>query len=409
MASAPQQKPRAPSGLSWFVGGNLVSLAGNTLFDAAIFWYLSLHNGPVVLSIFAAAVSAPRALSTVVGVFADGRNPRTMMILTRVAEAGVVLGMEPIIRQTPGIVFALFLLGMLATVDSLTGVTWTSANVTADSRARLIGWLHTAQAGLQMLGRASGALLLSLIRPVGILEADAASFLAAALSAIRLRGVPQKQKYNPDPAAFRHRWAAGWGALRRDSMSVRLLIGIGGIATFTVPIQAFLAIWLHRHFHATAWWFGAVYAAEMGGGIVGGVIGSRVTTWVIRRRGFHTVMLIDLILFGACTVAVVWSPSLWLEIGIMAVLGLIQAFQNITAPTYVMQTHPPALLGRIVGTITSTEAILRTGVSAILAGSMLVLSIRDVFIGCGISMVLLAMVLFSRKPISGIEQINTTP
>jgi MFS family permease len=381
-----------------FLTGSFLSLAGDSIFATAMMYYLSqIKHASFYLSLATLVLTIPSVFATFIGVFTDRRSPKNVMAVVRAIQAVLCLGLIWYFESIPILLVIVLLLEIFATINSVAGVSLTALIITPQNRSKIIGLLHAVQNSIQLGGRFFGAALLTWIHPVGVAMANSSSFVLALLCILGIR-LPKKpkeiSKENAKKSIIKE-WGEGWKALYHDRLTARftLAVAIGG--AMLVPVQAFLSLILVNRLHANTFEFGLAFTMEMIGGIIGGLLGSPIIKRIVSRFGYAIVFFFDFLMMGLSTVVVGVTSQYGVIVGTMLILGLVQAFQNITAPTYFMLVNSKEVLGRVIGTVTSTQAFSALLASLILTGISTVVSVTWILVIAGGILCLSTIALFA--------------
>ncbi|MFC4620056.1 MFS transporter [Camelliibacillus cellulosilyticus] len=346
-----------------FITSGFVSLVGNSLFTTALMYYLShAENATFYLSLITLIMTIPSVFATIIGVFTDRFSPKKVMVTVQSIQAVLCLGLIWAFKTIPVLLVFILFLEIFATINSIAEIPLVAQILPPEKRSKVIGLLHAIQNALKLGGRFFGATLLILIHPVGIAIANAISFIFASLcvSGVRLPKRTQKteeSKYeNVKPITAIRKWREGWKALRQDRLTARFTLALTIIGAMFVPVEAFLSLILVDRLHVNTFEFGLAFAMEMIGGIVGGLFCSPIIKHVVSRYGYAAIFLFDFLMMGLSILVLGIATQYWVIVGTMLLLGLVQSFQNITAPTYIMYVHSGEVLGRVMGTLTSVQA-----------------------------------------------------
>ncbi|MBK8049164.1 MAG: MFS transporter [Anaerolineales bacterium] len=131
--------------------------------------------------------------------------------------------------------------------------------------------------------------------------------------------------------------------------------------------------------------FGVIMAAYAGGNLGGIILAGGI--WQVRRLSLFTVAVIagfgvGLIVFGI-------SPSTWLDVIAMLVLGVANGYISIRFITYVQRKTPSQLIGRVMSLILFANVAL-VPVSQALSGVLSRNNVTTLFVAAGVATLLLA-------------------
>ena len=127
-------------------------------------------------------------------------------------------------------------------------------------------------------------------------------------------------------------------------------------------------------------------AAYAGGNLGGIILAGGI--WQVKRLSWFTVAVIagfgvGLIVFGV-------SPSTWIDVAAMLVLGLANGYISIRFITYVQRRTPSQLIGRVMSLILFANVTL-VPVSQALSGLLSRNNVTTLFVISGVATLLLAM------------------
>jgi MFS family permease len=343
---------RGPLGVRSFrllAGGQFASTIGDYCYAVALPWLvLSGGGGAIVLGAVLACYGIPRtALIPAGGVLADKIGARTLMLAADAARCVLVgvlamLAARHVVSLTAlgpvaaliGAGEGLFLPASFAIMPSLLDEERLAAGNALSSAA--------VQAG-SLLGPAlGGALVATTQSSTWAFAVDAASF---AVSAVSLAFIPRSRPY-PEGAG---QAKAGGGvlALLKKSRALQVILVVviaanltgGGMSEVALPSLA------HATFGAAG--YGAWLACFAAGGIAG-------TLAAARTGRLRTPAIFASAMFLVDAVAAAVLPYLGGEAGAAAALfvfGAANGLGNVTFLTVLQKWTPPALLGRVMGTL----------------------------------------------------------
>jgi DHA3 family macrolide efflux protein-like MFS transporter len=332
--------------------GQALSLMGSRIAMFALIWWLTATTGSAtVLALATLFATLPLVfLGPVAGVLIDRWNRRTVMILADGLIALLSLWIAALFWTGAIQIWHVYLL-MLA--REIGGVfhwpamqTTTALMVPQEHLARVNGVNQAMYGGLNILGPAVGALLLSLTTLGNIMLLDV---ITALLAIVPLFFVPIPQ---PPIASMDVKPGSVWADLVAGA---RYLLSWRGLLLMTVlgtlfklvqtPIMALLPILVTRHFGGAAGELAGMESA-FGIGIVAG--GLLLGVWGGFRRRIFTVNL-GLILAGLMTLALGLLPAdqLAIALGVMLISGGASALLDGALSALMQTTIAPEMLGRV--------------------------------------------------------------
>ncbi|MEP6625891.1 MAG: MFS transporter, partial [Acidimicrobiia bacterium] len=380
-----------------WTAGTISNLGDGVVLAALPLLAASITHSPTTVALVTAAGTLPWLLFSLVGgVIADRTDRRrTMAIVDTFRFAAMTLlgfalvtGVESIVL----LVIVAFSLGMAETVFDnssqaiLPGIVATDALETANGR------LEGAQiVGNQFVGPPLGALLFGLAVSAPFFF-DAASFAAAAILVVTLRGNFRAERDTTTPTSVRHditeglRWLFGHRILRSLAIALGVMNLVGMIAMTTLVLYA------QEILHLSDWQFGLLLTAEAAGAVLGSTMASRIS----RRLGHGRTLGLAIAVSGASMLL----PGLWAQpmavSASLAVGGFGGLVWNVLTVSLRQTLVPDALLGRV----NSAYRMLGWGTMPIgaIAGGLIAsaFGLRAPFLVGGVSALLLAVWIASR-------------
>lgn len=331
--------------LLWF--GEMVSFLGDEVFFIAItLWVYALTGSAVTLAAaLSAGYVAQAAFSFLAGTIADRVDRRVVVAISDVGRAIVVTALPFVLPKS--LPLGLVLLGILnvgsvffrAAVNALLP---SIANV--DELPTVNALFQTTERIAEIAGGVLGAAAVLVLGYIGVMFADAASFLVSALCILLM------------PLA----WGAGLGAGRRASITSDLVTGLRYL--WQTPFQRYFALLIlpgyltlafevlrapmivhTAHLSPTA--YGVVNSTLGVGKLATALVLAGLTKrWATPGLAVFAYMLAG---FGVAVFASApWYLGLIVGAFIFSVGNMLSTIVN---ATLVMQVTPHALLGRVLG------------------------------------------------------------
>jgi MFS family permease len=226
-------------------------------------------------------------------------------------------------------------------------------------------------------------------------EIDAATFAvsAVALTLMRYRA-PTQEAAHKGAGAFWREFKEGFSFLRRErglrANTVMIVVCVAGLGA-VFPLTFFFAV---QVLGGGAGSFGALEAATSVGFLAGSLALVALSTRVDKGR----LMIAGLLAMGACLALVAVTGSVWVAAIPFALFGVANAGALIAVDTYLQQSTPEGMRGRVIGTrFTLTQG---TYALSVLAGGALagVMDVRMLFVIAGTIVALSGVVgLLSRE------------
>jgi len=343
--------------LLWF--GGLISMTGDWLLLAALPFYVYSRTGSTIATalIITAELVPNFLLTTFAGVYVDRWDRKRVMVITSFASGLAVAGLLTI--DALGVLpVALAVVGTQAALSTLFGpaenallprlveaeelVTANALNSLNNSLARLIG-------------APLGGLSLALWGIQGVAIIDAATFVvgAALIAAIRAPGRAEISA-EPEPAHFWREWRKGLGLITRTRailalFVVLLLMNFGGVMT-----DPLFAAFVRDVVGAGPAVFGVVLTARAFGGILGGVVASRLS----RRYPTVDLLAAACIVAGAMQLVQFNVPLLPVVMVTSFLLGIPAVTSSAAIQTLLQERVPDAYRGRVFGSLSTLVALI---------------------------------------------------
>lgn len=394
-----------------------VSVLGDQFHAVALSWLvITLTGSGLALGTVLIAISVPRAILLLpMGALADRRAPRTLMLGSHLARAGIVAAIAVLVLTSNasipalaalGVVFgiadAVFIPAMQAFVPrTVSAERLPSANALLQGTFQLTSIVGPPIAGVVVAAGGTGiafgvdaasfviaAILLTLIGGGGLLAGLRASTPsadalvgAAASEPVAASGpvvAPESSAPPAPPEPFLASIRGGLSYVVRDRailmimiLSLALNFALSGPAAVGIPWLAEL------RFHAGAPGLGLMVAAWAVGGLVGTLVAGNAR---LERQG--RIVFAAFTLAGLMVGAAGIAPSVLLAAVAFAVGGLCVGYTNIVAISWLQARVELAMLGRVM----SLVMLMGFGVSPLsmaVAGAAMDVNATAVFLAAG--------------------------
>lgn len=369
--------------------GQAISVVGNIVFDTTLVLWISTDllpgdaYAPVAVSgvMIAVAVSA-FAVGPVAGVFVDRWNPmRTMMVTDGlrallIAFLAVLAALPHDTLPAGPTIILIYLIVFLANSGAQffnpSRMAVVSEIVPEQERARATGILQATGYTAAIAGPPLAAPLLFETGATVALALNAASFVVSFLTIRGLRvSLPalgsRAPSAEPDAGAPLRRFRAEFRSGIRfvvHSPVLRVLLMSLAVATFgSATLNALNVFFIPENLHAKAGWFGTIGMGEGAGALTGALVAGRLC----RRFRDITVFGAGLTLVGIGLVVYARSPSLWVAVPVIVVIGVPLGAINAALSPILLRATPREYLGRTVSTFVPVQQ-LASMVSAVAAG-----------------------------------------
>ncbi|WP_447002804.1 MFS transporter [Saccharothrix isguenensis] len=345
--------------------GHTVSLVGSqvTVIAVPLVAAFAVGAGPWEIGVVAACGRLPYLVFGLpAGMWADRLPRRAVAAVCAVGQA-VALAAVPVAAAVGALSVALlavvaFVAGAFAVVGDIAGLALVPMVVPAhgggqSQLTRAQGAVEVGQAMAQIAGPALGGWLVGVITAAGALLADAATFLVAAVTLVRLRVVGEQ------PRATGGMWDGvravfGHHALRRVTLCTAT--HVFWFNAFTVVVLLYLVS--ERDLSA------AQAGLTLSVGAVGGLVGALVAARLGERWGRRRTMVAAILVTGGGQALVVVEPFT-----AVAVMWFALQVYNVHQVPVRYEATPTALHGRVNATIRT--AVWGTAPAGALVGGLL--------------------------------------
>jgi len=316
------------------------------------------------------------------GVIVDRIDKRRLMVAMDILRAVLVLAVPFLAtRSLPSVFVLAFVIASLGVFFDPAKLAIVPEIVPGDRLMRANSLLSTGENLTEILGWALAGLLLAAVSTTAAFRLDAATFVvsAVALALMRYRA-PVRDAAAKAAGGFRKELNEGFTFLRRDrglrantTMIVVCVAGMGAVypLTFLFAVDV-----LGRGAGA----FGALEAVSS----VGFLVGSLALVALAARVRKGRVMIGGLLAMGICLALVALTDSVWVAAVPFALFGLANALVLIAVDTFLQQTVPEGMRGRVF----STRFMLTQGtyaVSVLVGGALAgVVDVRLLFVVAGV-------------------------
>ena len=263
--------------------------------------------------------------------------------------------------------------------------------VPKDQLLRANSLLATAETLTEVLGYASAGFLLAAVSTATAFRLDALTFVVSAFTLVMMAYTPPaRAAVQQAGRSFGHELREGFahiwrhaGLLANTLLTVVLALGVGAI----YPLTFFLAV---EVLDGGTRAFGVFEAAIA----VGSLTGALAVAWLAKRLPLGRAILVGFTLVGAGMAALAAPERVWVAAVVFAVVGVANAAALISVDTYVQQTVPEHIRGRVWGsrfTLTQGSYAVSVLTGGALAG---VVDVRVLFVDFGLLVALPALVAF---------------
>ncbi|MEU4480080.1 MFS transporter [Micromonospora sp. NPDC023966] len=282
------------------------------------------------------------------GMLADRVDQRRLMVVCDLGRAALLLSV-PVVALVGHLTLAYLyavvgLSGVLTVAFTVAYRSLLPALVPADHLTSANARLEVSENLAQLAGPSTGGVLVGLLGAARTFVADAASFLASAVTLllVRHRPAPRTEGRVPVRAAL----TEGLGFIRRQRILALVLACTATSNFFVMAAQAIEVPYLLRVLHAAPATIGLLFSLGSVGGLLAGVLAGRVTALLGGARTIWVSMTAPGPLYLLMPLARPGWGTLLYGIG-MAAFAANAVLFNVAAMSYRQRVTPARLLGRV--------------------------------------------------------------
>ncbi|HEY5596557.1 MAG TPA: MFS transporter [Candidatus Bipolaricaulota bacterium] len=361
--------------------GQLVSQIGAQAFSIAmIFWIKQATGSASLMGLLLMLSSLPGViLGPVAGTFADRHSRRAIIIVCDVLSGLAVLSLVAVMWWLPGlqelslawlfatsvavsVLAAFFRPAISAAIPDLVPLEKVSAANAMNQASVQVATL---------VGQGLGGVLFRLLGAPVLFLADGIAYLFSAFSELFIR-IPQKI-----PERGGH-WKELFSAFKRDTLEGfryvwqrpgmrNFFLAVAVLNFFSMPFIVLLPFYVEDVLRVQSDWYGYLLAA-FGGGALAGYALAGVLKLPARARSWA--IFVMLIGFGVVFVLLSQVRMAPLALALMAGVGVMSGFINISIMTLMQISTPSEIRGRVFGFLSTLSAgliPLGMGISGVVA------------------------------------------
>lgn len=189
---------------------------------------------------------------------------------------------------------------------------------------------------------------------------------------------------------------AGLRFVRADAAMFTLFVLIAGIEFFVQgPVIVGIPVLANNHLPEGALAVGIITSAYAAGALVGAVLAGALPA---PNRHLGPLFMF---VFGASGVLMMpfgFMTNTWIAAGLVVVIGVLGGYSNILFMTWLQGRTPQAMMGRVMSLL-MVASIGLSPISNALSGGLIKLSLGWVFVGAGLLMAVLCMIVGFRREI----------
>lgn len=352
VVGSPGERPGWRRDAAVFLTGQGISLFGSMLVQYAIMWHLTLTTrSGVVMTMAVLFGFLPQAVVSVFGgVWADRLNRKVLIVAADATIALTTLALALFMMaggETLWVVYLTLAIRSAGAGIQMPAVTALIPQIIPTTRLMRINAINaTIQSALMLIAPAAAAALYASASIVAIFFLDVVTavigiglLLTVAVPTIRT-GVSAATGYFDDLRA----------GLRyiHGHRFVRWLLGVYAVVMLLVAAPSYLTpLMMVRSFGEEVWRLTALEIAFSVGMMLGGAV---LAAWGGLRNRVLTIMLATLVI-GGLTVGLGLSPTMWVFLTFMFLVGAGVPFFGTTATTVLQETVEPERQGRVFGVL----------------------------------------------------------
>jgi hypothetical protein len=378
------------------MGGELVSMVGDSIYLIALTWLILTESTPTVLAISLICAVVPRAVLMLVGgALTDRLSARLVMFCSHASRGLMVLALA--LTASWGTLQVWHFLAISAAFGIADAFFWPASKtilptlVPSDELVQANAVSQLGEQSASLAGPALGGLLVAIVGPTPALVVNALTFVVAAAT---IWWAPRPTTTRPDRAALSVRGtfseiAEGLSYARRKPGVRVVLIAISAAALsysglFGVGLPA-----LAQTFSQSAFALGLMISCWGLGQFLGAA--SAGFTGLPLRWGLLIIAMAYVEGLSFAVLGVI--PSLWLVAPLFVVLGFGVAYTtDVALPAWIQTTTPESMLGRVNSVIDVPRMVFEP-LSIIVMGVLVSIDLQLALVAAAVPMLTAAVVL----------------
>jgi len=336
-----------------FIGGQIVSLIGTWMQNVAQSWlvYRLTHSELLLGTAWFCAQIAVFALGPLGGIAADRFSRQRVVIVTQTLSMLQAFALAALtLSGRVQVWHVLALAGLLGVINAFDMPGRQALVIQMTSKDDLINAISLNSAvfnAARVVGPAVAGLLLAVVGEGTCFLINGFSFLAVILSLTAMRLPPAS------PAAHVGMWRHLVDGFRYagNHSAVRRVLALMGAATLAgMPGLVLMPFFADDIFHRGSRGLGILMGAMGTGAVIGTLTLARRT----RLSGLGNVMVFSGLITGICYLAFAFSPSYYLSLAVMPLIGYSVMRQMASANTTIQTLIPDEYRGRIMALYSMT-------------------------------------------------------
>lgn len=395
----PVEHPHWRRNVSFFLGGQAVTLFGSMLVQYAVFWYLAIAFQSGVTMMLAALFGfLPQAVVSVfAGVWADRTNRKWLIVGADAAIAASTLALALLLVAgftDPWIIFVTLAIRSAGAGVQTPAVSALIPQITpAHQLMRVNGFLGSLQSGLMLLappiagGIYAWAAAGSDGSALALLPVFAIDVVTAVIGIALVAGIPvaKVQRSGDAPTGYFDDLVEGVRYVATHAFVRWLLLLFAIIFVLTVAPSNLTPLMVVRSFpsgeQGNVVNLAILEMAFSVGMVVGGILVATLASGWDRIR----LMAGSSLVFGVLSIALGLAPTLWVFFGVMLLIGLAVPFFSTPSMTLLQETVEPERQGRVFGFVGIVMALAMPLGMLVFGPLADALPIEAILVGAGIT------------------------
>lgn len=348
----PAERPGWRRDAAVFLTGQGVSLFGSMLVQYAIMWHLTLTTrSGVVMTMAVLFGFLPQAIVSVFGgVWADRLNRKVLIVAADATIALTTLALALFMLAGGEALWVVYLTLAIRSAGAgiqMPAVTALIPQIIPTSRLMRINAVNaTIQSALMLIAPAAAAALYASASIVAIFFLDVVTAIIG-IGLLLTIPVPTIRTAATAAVGYFDDLRAGLRYIHGHHF-VRWLLGLYAVVMLLVAAPSYLTpLMMVRSFGEEVWRLTALEIAFSVGMMLGGAV---LAAWGGLRNRVLTITLATLVI-GALTVGLGLSPTMWVFLAFMFLVGAGVPFFGTTATTVLQETVEPERQGRVFGVL----------------------------------------------------------
>ncbi len=347
-AEAPAVPGRWRSNVAIFLGGQTVSLFGSMIVQYAVMWYVTLETkSGWALALYALAAFAPQGVVSIFGgTLADRVNRRVLAMtsdgIIALTTLALALVMMSGITELWIILLAVGVRSVGAGVQQPAVQALIPQITPTEQLMRVNGLYGTVQSAMTLVAPAAAGLVFGLIGIVPTFFIDVVTAVIG-IGLMAFVRVPSLQRMTEASTGYFADLADGLRYVAGHAVVRWLLLVFTVIFLLTVAPSFLTPLMVARSFGDAPWMLAGLEIAFGIGMVLGGV----AVSTVLAKRSRLGLILSATFGFAILTVALGFSPNLWVFYGVMFLFGLIVPAFSASFMTLIQETVEPEKHGRV--------------------------------------------------------------